>query len=235
MNFVKRPNTKGDKIYFYYDLGRKKGQRLTTGVFIYVKPKNQIEKNHNKEASLLLETKRSQYILENQAVGSGFIPSRKFKANFIDYFDEYVKLNQRKGNRHLQNSFKHFKTFVKNDFISPLDIRTPELLVQLVKEQDNILLVKAATPQLTRTNLSVITSDGAVYFFAVHYTTKPNVWLYKMPAQTQASIATMPLRQLAKMRLFPKRSHPLLTCFSGLFNCIYFSKPYRKLFAMKSV
>ena len=122
MNFVKRTNTKGDKIYFYYDLGRKKGQRPTTGVFTYTKPKNQIEKNHNKEALLLLETKRSHYILENQALGSGFIPSHKFKANFIDYFEEYVKLNQRKGNRHLQNSFKHFKVFVRNDFISPLDI-----------------------------------------------------------------------------------------------------------------
>jgi hypothetical protein len=117
MNFVKRTNAKGDKIYFYYDLGRKKGQRPTTGVFIYAKPKNQIEKNHNKEALLILETKRSQYILENQALGGGFIPSHKFKANFIDYFEEYVKLNQRKGNRHLESTFKHLKTFVKISFL----------------------------------------------------------------------------------------------------------------------
>lgn len=122
MNFVTRPNTKGDKIYFYYDLGRKKGQRPATGVFIYTKPKDQIEKNHNKEALLLLETKRSQFILEKQALGSGFIPSHKFKANFIDYYSEYVKVNQRKGNRHLKYSFVHFKKFVAKDFISPLDI-----------------------------------------------------------------------------------------------------------------
>jgi integrase len=122
MNFVKRTNSKGDKIYFYYDLGRKKGQRPTTGIFIYAKPKNQIEKNHNKESLLLLETKRSQYILENQALGSGYIPSHKFKANFIEYFEEYVKLNQRKGNRHLAHSFIHFKKFVGNEFISPHDI-----------------------------------------------------------------------------------------------------------------
>jgi conjugative transposon TraN protein len=74
--------------------------------------------------------------------------------------------------------------------VSHVDRGAPELLVQLVKEQDNILLVKAATPQLAPTNLSVITSDGAVYSFAVHYTTKPNVWLYKIPAQTHANIAT---------------------------------------------
>jgi integrase len=122
MNFVKRTNAKGDKISFYYDLGRGKGQRLKTGVFIYAKPKNQTEKNHNKEALLVLETKRSQYILENQALGSGFMPAHKFKANFVDYYDEYVKLNQRKGNRHLAHSFIHFKKFVDNEFISPLDI-----------------------------------------------------------------------------------------------------------------
>jgi len=71
-----------------------------------------------------------------------------------------------------------------------VDRGTQELLVQLVKEQDNILLIKAANPQLMPTNLSVVTSDGAVYSFAIHYNSKPNVWLYKIPVQTQANIAT---------------------------------------------
>lgn len=60
--------------------------------------------------------------MENQALGSGFIPAHKFKANFIDNYGEYVELNQRKGNRHLKYSFVHFKKFVDNKFISPLDI-----------------------------------------------------------------------------------------------------------------
>ncbi len=33
MNFLKRKNKKGNKIIFYYDYGRKKGQRPTTGIF----------------------------------------------------------------------------------------------------------------------------------------------------------------------------------------------------------
>lgn len=122
MNFVKRTNRKGDKIYFYYDIGREKGQRPTTGIFIYAKPKNQSEKNHNKEALLILETKKSQFILENQALGTGYIPSHKFKANFIDYYEEYLRLNRRKGNRHLYYSLYHFKKFVGKDFISPIEI-----------------------------------------------------------------------------------------------------------------
>lgn len=122
MNFVKRANTKGDKITFYFDLGRGPGQRPSTGIFIYSRPKNQVEKNHNKEALALLEVKKSQMTLESQAVGTGFIPAHKFKANFLDYYEEYVRLNKRKGNRHLSNSLKHFKAFINNDFIVPIDI-----------------------------------------------------------------------------------------------------------------
>lgn len=41
MNFWEKLNKKGDKIYYHYDLGRGKGQRPSTGIFTYVKPKTQ--------------------------------------------------------------------------------------------------------------------------------------------------------------------------------------------------
>jgi hypothetical protein len=47
MNIIKRTNSKVDKITFYYDYSRKAGQRPSTGIFIYSKPKTQAEKNHN--------------------------------------------------------------------------------------------------------------------------------------------------------------------------------------------
>lgn len=122
MNFLKRPNKKGDKITFYYDFGRRAGQRPSTGIFIYVKPKDQTQKNHNREALALLETKKSQLTLEKQAIGSPYIPSHKFKANFLEYYEEYVELNKRKANRHLTNSLKQFKLFVGRDFLSPTEI-----------------------------------------------------------------------------------------------------------------
>ncbi len=58
MNLLEAPNRKGDKIYYYYDFGRGKGQRPTTGIFTYTKPKDQIQRNHNKEALALLEVKK---------------------------------------------------------------------------------------------------------------------------------------------------------------------------------
>lgn len=122
MNIIERLSRKGDKITFYYDYGRGRGQRPTTGIFIYSRPKNQAEKNHNKQAKDLLDVKKSQLIIEKQAVGTGFIPNHKFKANFLDYFQEYVDLNKRDGNRHLTNCLTQFKEFIKCDFISPIDV-----------------------------------------------------------------------------------------------------------------
>lgn len=122
MNILKRKNRTGDKIIFYYDFGRRPGQRPSSGIFIYTKPKDQIERNHNKEALALLETKKSQLIIEQQAIGSAFIPSHKFKANFLEFYQEYIEQNKRKGNRHLSNSLKQFKLFINSDFIAPIDI-----------------------------------------------------------------------------------------------------------------
>jgi integrase len=122
MNILKRKSKKGDKITFYWDYGRGEGQRPSTGIFIYTKPKDQIQKNHNKEALALLETKKSQAIIEQQAIGSAYIPQHKFKANFLEYYEEYVKLNTRKGNRHLTNSLTQFKLFIGKEFIAPIEI-----------------------------------------------------------------------------------------------------------------
>lgn len=125
MNFSQIPNRKGDKIYYYHEFGRGKGQRPATGIFTYTKPKNQIQKNHNKEALLILETKKSQLIIESQATGSVYIPQHKFKDNFLDYFAEYVELNKKTGNRHLPCCFTKFKEFVNKKFISPVEITEP--------------------------------------------------------------------------------------------------------------
>ncbi|MBZ4191922.1 phage integrase SAM-like domain-containing protein [Niabella beijingensis] len=122
MNFLKIANKKGDKFYYYYDYGRCKGQRPSTGVFTYKTPKTQVQKNHNKEALLILETKKSQLTIEAQATGGVYIPHHKFKPNFLDYYCEYVKLNKKDGNRHLENSLTHFKNFINKDFISNVEV-----------------------------------------------------------------------------------------------------------------
>ena len=84
MNIIKRISKNGEKEYYSFELGRCAGSRIATGIFTHTEPKNQIEKNHNKEALRLLDTRKSELSLEHQAIGSGFIPEHKFKGNFLE-------------------------------------------------------------------------------------------------------------------------------------------------------
>lgn len=122
MNIIKRISKNKIKIFYSLEWGRGQGERMATGIYTYVRPKNSAQKNHNTEALKLLETKKSEIILERQSIGTGFIPAHKFKSNFLDYYEEFVKNNQRKGNRHLSGSFTHFKVFLKKDYVSPIEI-----------------------------------------------------------------------------------------------------------------
>lgn len=110
------------RVRYYFKWGKGAGQRASTGIFTYFKPKNQTEKNHNKEALSILEVKKSQFILEGQSVGSKYIPSHKIKSNFLDFYKEFVKDNQTYGSRHLPASQKQFKAFLKSDYVSARDI-----------------------------------------------------------------------------------------------------------------
>lgn len=122
MNIIKRLNSKGDKFTFYYDFGRGPGQRPSTGIFIYAKPKTAIEKQHNKEALAIIKVKQAESIVEQQSIGTAYIPTHKFKENFLDYYTDYVNKHKRKGNRHLEGSLKNFKLFIKKNIVHPMEI-----------------------------------------------------------------------------------------------------------------
>jgi len=53
---------------------------------------------YGKEALAILETKRSQIILDSQAITTGYILKYKIKSNFLDYYAEYVRPNPSVGN-----------------------------------------------------------------------------------------------------------------------------------------
>ena len=71
--------------------------------------------------------------------------------------------------------------------IEHVDRGTKDVLVEQVKEADNILLVKAASTNFPGTNLSVVTSDGSVYSFPLHYGSNPLTWVYTLPSQTSVT------------------------------------------------
>ena len=113
-----------DKTKFWYkiELGRGRGQRIKTGIYTYVNPKTQVEKSHNREAFIILEMKRSQMVLDQQSIATGYIPQHRYKANFFDFYQEFVDLNKRNNNRHLENSLNALRKFHKKNILPPSEI-----------------------------------------------------------------------------------------------------------------
>jgi conjugative transposon TraN protein len=73
--------------------------------------------------------------------------------------------------------------------IRHVDRGTKDVLVQQVKDVDNILLVKAASENFAETNLSVVTDDGSVYSFVVNFDNKPPVWVYHLSINKDETLA----------------------------------------------
>ncbi|HEY4154093.1 MAG TPA: site-specific integrase, partial [Puia sp.] len=122
MTIEDRLSANGKKTYYRFVWGRKSSDKMSAGVFTYSKPKTQTEKNHNKEALAILEIKRSRLVLDRQAIGTGYIPAHRYKHNFVDFFEDFVKKNIRKGKRHLHACFEHFKTFIGKRSLPPVEI-----------------------------------------------------------------------------------------------------------------
>ncbi len=74
--------------------------------------------------------------------------------------------------------------------IKYVDRGTKDILVQPVKENDNILLVKAASRQFAETNLSVVTGDGNVYEFTVNYAAQPAALVLHLPINKKATVSS---------------------------------------------
>lgn len=62
-----------------------------------------------------------------------------------------------------------------------IDRGTPDILIEQVNAAKNVLLVKAAAPEFQPTNLTIITEDGAVYAFNVHYDSLPVNTVFRFP------------------------------------------------------
>jgi integrase/recombinase XerD len=50
INVTPRPTRNGQKIFYTFEWGKEVGQRQATGIFTYAKAKDQLQRNHNKEA-----------------------------------------------------------------------------------------------------------------------------------------------------------------------------------------
>src|SRR5205809_772985 len=112
--------------------------------------------------------------------------------------------------------------------IRHVDRGTKDVLVQPVKEADNILLVKAAVENFVETNLSVVTDDGSVYSFVVNFDDKPPVWVYHMPInnrETLSTYANVILDNSRTVHVIRDNSWDILAMITGIYikeNVIYY-------------
>src|SRR6202035_86906 len=126
MVIEKRHSANGKKTYYRFRWGKASADRISSGIFTWTKPKTQVERNHNKEALVILEIKRSQLVIDRQSIGTGYVPAHRYKSNFLDFYQDFVTKNTRIGKRHLATSLAHFKTFSAKKTIPPIEI-TEEL------------------------------------------------------------------------------------------------------------
>ena len=77
-----------------------------------------------------------------------------------------------------------------------VDRGTSDVLVESVKKQNNILLVKAAAKGFPETNLTAVTSDGSLYSFRVCYAERIKTWVYQLPVKKGPAIETIASRLL---------------------------------------
>lgn len=141
---LRKKSIKGEKASLYLDvyvLGNRHTEFLK--LYLFKKPKNVIEKTHNKETQLLAESIRSKRELEINSEEHGFIPTIKRATNFMDYFQKFANEYKKKDHRLVTGCLNHFKTFLGKDFILSRDIN--EKLLLAFKEYLNSKL-KGETP-----------------------------------------------------------------------------------------
>lgn len=73
--------------------------------------------------------------------------------------------------------------------IKHVDRGTKDILVQQVTEAQNILFLKAAIKDFQSTNLSVVTEDGSLYGFEIHYNSDPARLIYHLHVKGKEDIS----------------------------------------------
>jgi len=82
---------------------------------LYDKPKNNLERDHNKETLKLAETIRAQKIIDSQTTAHGFVSSVKSKIGFLTFFKNLADKRFDSGGNHGNwiSTYRHLHDFCK--------------------------------------------------------------------------------------------------------------------------
>lgn len=96
---------------------QKQTRREHLRLYVYEKPKTELEREHNKETRMLGENIKSQRQLELQAGSYGFVATRSRKGDFLEYFRKIAD-SKRQGSKsnydHWLSVLKYVKKFTND-------------------------------------------------------------------------------------------------------------------------
>ena len=100
-------------LYLMYHFGpNQKREYEWLDLFLYEKPKTQIEKDHNKQTWQLAETIKAKKMVDAQTTAHGFISKVKSRICFVEYFKSLVDKKDSTGNYgNWLSTYQHLKDF----------------------------------------------------------------------------------------------------------------------------
>jgi len=114
---AKKGKSRKISLYLVYDYGKEhKRQYEFLKLHLYEKPKNNIEKEHNKETLQLAEAIKAKKTLEAQSTAHGFVSNVKSKIGFLSYFKMLVdkKFNSSGNHGNWLSTYRHLNDLYIN-------------------------------------------------------------------------------------------------------------------------
>jgi hypothetical protein len=117
----KKGKCKKVSLYLVYHYGsQQKREYDFLDLFLYDKPKTNLEKDHNKETLKLAETIKAQKVIDQQTTSHGFVSSVRSRIGFLEYFKKLTdKRYDSIGNHgNWLSTYRHLNDFMKGKDIA---------------------------------------------------------------------------------------------------------------------
>jgi len=112
----KKGKSRKNSLYLVYHYGSgQKRQYEHLKLYLYDKPKNVIEKDHNKETLQLAEAIKAKRVLDSQSSSHGFVSNVKTKIGFLAFFQSLTdkKFESSSNHGNWLSTYGHLHDFLK--------------------------------------------------------------------------------------------------------------------------
>jgi integrase len=132
-------------------------------VFLYAKPRTELERLHNSETTALAEVERAKRQLDVQNMRFGFLSQRMLKGNFIEFFESERDIRAGSNSDNWKMAVAYFKQFAGENILFPHINET------FCEEYADYLL---SEPSIGRAGIKIRTNTAVSYFAKFRATLK---------------------------------------------------------------